>query len=335
MSCAYISAIEYYLPEKVLTNEDLSRDFPEWGPDKILSKTGIACRHIAAPEETSVDMAVKAAEKMFAKGKVKREQVDFVILCTQSPDYYLPTSACILQDRLGIPTRAGSFDMNLGCSGFIYGLALAKGLIETGSAREILLITADTYSKLLRPEDRSVRSIFSDAAAATLVCAAPEGAHEGSQSIGPFSFGTDGSGAQSLIARTGGFRNPRSAGDEMPFLEMDGPGVFAFGLKRVPEAIMDLLQKCDLRLSCVDLFIFHQASMFMLETLRERLQIPAERFFVNIALHGNTVSSTIPIALSDAHAQGLARPMSTLFLVGFGVGLSWAAARVTLPAPLL
>ena len=279
-------------------------------------------------------MAVKAAEKMFARGKVKREQVDFVILCTQSPDYYLPTSACILQDRLGIPTRAGSFDMNLGCSGFIYGLALAKGLIESGSAREILLITADTYSKLLRPEDRSVRSIFSDAAAATLIRAEPD-ARDGIQSIGPFSFGTDGSGAGSLIARTGGFRNPQPVGREGPFLEMDGPGVFAFGLKRVPEAITDLLQKCEISLSCVDLFIFHQASMFMLETLRERLQIAQERFFVNIALHGNTVSSTIPIALFDAHAQGLARPMRTLFLVGFGVGLSWAAARVTLPAPLL
>ena len=334
MNRACISAIEYYLPEKVLTNEDLSRDFPEWSPEKILSKTGIARRHIAAPEETSVDMAVKAAEKMFAKGKVKREQIDFLILCTQSPDYYLPTSACILQDRLGIPTRAGSFDMNLGCSGFIYGLALANGLIESGSAREILLITADTYSKLLRPQDRSVRSIFSDAAAATLICAKP-GADGENQVIGPFSFGTDGSGAGSLIARTGGFRNPHSTGEESPFLEMDGPGVFAFGLKRVPEAIMDLLQKCGLRLSCIDLFIFHQASMFMLETLRERLQIPPERFFVNIALRGNTVSSTIPIALSDAHAQGLARPGSTLFLVGFGVGLSWAAARVVLPGPLL
>ncbi|HYW85661.1 MAG: ketoacyl-ACP synthase III [Spirochaetia bacterium] len=334
MNRACISAIEYYLPEKVLTNEDLSKDFPEWSPEKILSKTGIARRHIAAPEETSVDMAVKAAEKMFARGKVKREQVDFVILCTQSPDFYLPTSACILQDRLGIPTRAGSFDMNLGCSGFIYGLALAKGLIESGSAREILLITADTYSKLLRPEDRSVRSIFSDAAAATLIRAEPDGG-DGSQSIGPFSFGTDGSGAGSLIARAGGFRNPYSAGQERPFLEMDGPGVFAFGLKRVPEAIADLLQKCQLSLSCVDLFIFHQASMFMLETLRERLLIAPERFFVNIAQHGNTVSSTIPIALSDAHAQGRARPACTLVLVGFGVGLSWAAARVTLPAPLL
>ena len=334
MNDACISAIEYYLPEKVLTNEDLSKDFPEWSPEKILSKTGIACRHIAAPEETSVDMAVKAAEKMFAKGKVKREQIDFVILCTQSPDYYLPTSACILQDRLGIPTRAGSFDMNLGCSGFIYGLALAKGLIESGSAREILLITADTYSKLLRPEDRSVRSIFSDAAAATLIRAQPGMLGE-SPSIGPFSFGTDGSGAGSLIARNGGFRNPHSDGQELPFLEMDGPGVFAFGLKRVPEAISDLLQKSALRLSCVDLFIFHQASMFMLETLRERLQIAPERFFVNIALHGNTVSSTIPIALSDAHTQGLAKPLHTLFLVGFGVGLSWAAARVMLPAPLL
>jgi 3-oxoacyl-[acyl-carrier-protein] synthase-3 len=333
MNRACISAVEYYLPDKVLTNEDLSRDFPEWSPDKILSKTGICRRHIAAPEETSVDMAVKAAERMFAKGKVKREQVDFVILCTQSPDYYLPTSACIVQDRLGIPTRAGSFDMNLGCSGFIYGLALAKGLIETESAEAVLLITADTYSKLLRPNDRSVRSIFSDAAAATLI-SARRGGRRGRQFIGPFSFGTDGSGADNLIARTGGFRNPRSSIEAAPYLEMNGPGVFAFGLKRVPEAIEELLKKCRLSLADVDLFIFHQASLFMLETLRERLQIAPERFFVNIADHGNTISSTIPIAICDAHSRGLVRPMSTLLLVGFGVGLSWAATLVSLPTPL-
>lgn len=333
MNRACITAIEYYLPEHVLTNEALSKDFPEWSPDKILSKTGILRRHIAAAEETAVDMAVKAAERMFANGKVKREQVDFVILCTQSPDYLLPTSACIVQDRLGIPTRAGSFDMNLGCSGFVYGLALAKGLIETESAEAVLLLTADTYSKLLRAEDRSVRSIFSDAAAATLI-SARQGDLRGERYIGPFSFGTDGSGADNLIAWTGGFRNPRSSFEGAPYLEMNGPAVFAFGLKRVPEAIAELLKKCQLSLSGVDLFIFHQASMFMLETLRERLQIPPERFFVNIAHHGNTVSSTIPIAIRDASTQGRARPMSTLLLVGFGVGLSWAATLVKLPEPI-
>jgi 3-oxoacyl-[acyl-carrier-protein] synthase-3 len=333
MNRAYVSNVEYYLPDHVVTNEDLSRDFPEWSADKIFAKTGILRRHIAAPDETAVDMAVKAAERMFARGNVKREQIDFVILCTQSPDYLLPTSACIVQHRLGIPTRAGSFDMNLGCSGFVYGLALAKGLIETGSAAAVLLITADTYSKLLRAEDRSVRSIFSDAAAATLITAGHGDLPE-EPFIGPFSFGTDGSGADNLIARTGGFRSPRSSSGGAPYLEMNGPAVFAFGLKRVPEAIAELLDKSQLSLSRVDLFIFHQASLFMLETLRDRLQIPPERFFVNIGDHGNTVSSTIPIALRDAWTQGCARPMGTLLLVGFGVGLSWGATIVRLPEPI-
>jgi 3-oxoacyl-[acyl-carrier-protein] synthase III len=330
---ACISAIEYYLPEHVLTNEDLARDFPQWSPEKIFAKTGIMRRHVAGPSETSVDMAVKAAEKLFARGAVAPGQVDFLLLCTQTPDFFLPTSACIVQDRLGVPVKAGSFDINQGCAGFIYGLAAAKGLVESGSAARVLLLTADTYTRLVRKGDWNVRSLFSDGAAATLVSALPaDGAAR--PFIGPFCFGTDGSGADRLIVRTGGFRAPASASAEAPFVEMNGPAIFAFGLERVPQAVRELLDKDGISQSAVDLFVFHQASSVMLESLRRSLTIPAERFFVNIADHGNTVSSTIPIALRDAHAQGRIRPRDTVLLSGYGVGLSWGATLVRFPGPI-
>jgi 3-oxoacyl-[acyl-carrier-protein] synthase-3 len=330
---ACISAIEYYLPEGELTNADLARDFPQWTPEKILAKTGIARRHVAGPSETSVDMAVGAAKKLFARGAVSPDQVDFLILCTQTPDFFLPTSACIVQDRLGVPVKAGSFDINQGCAGFIYGLAAAKGLVESGTASRVLLLTADTYTRLVRTTDWNVRSLFSDGAAATLVSALPAD-REAKPFIGPFCFGTDGSGADRLIVRTGGFRNPAFSAAEAPYVEMNGPAIFAFGLERVPRAVGELLEKDGTPISAVDLFVFHQASSVMLESLRRSLSIPSERFFVNIAEHGNTVSSTIPIALRDAHARGLIRPLDTVLLSGYGVGLSWGATLVRFPGAI-
>jgi 3-oxoacyl-[acyl-carrier-protein] synthase III len=330
---ACISAIEYYHPECELTNADLARDFSQWSPEQIFTKTGIRLRHVAGPTETSVDLAVRAAEKLFARGAVAPNQVDFLILCTQTPDYFLPTSACLVQDRLGVTGKAGSFDINQGCAGFIYGLAVAKGLVESGSADRVLLLTADTYTRLVRKTDWNVRSLFSDGASATLVSARPAGS-ETKPFIGPFCFGTDGSGADRLIVRTGGFRNPARSAPEDPYVAMNGPAVFAFGLERVPKAVAELLEKDGTPFSAVDLFVFHQASSVMLEALRASMQIPPEKFFVNIADHGNTVSSTIPIAFRDAHAQGRIQPLDTVLLSGYGVGLSWGAALVRLPAPL-
>ncbi len=330
---ACISAIEYFLPESELTSADLAKDFVQWSPEKIFAKTGITRRHIADPSQTAVDMAVRAAEKLFARGAVTPDQVDFIILCTQTPDFFLPTSACIVQDRLGVPVTAGGFDINQGCAGFIYGLAAAKGLVESGTAARVLLLTADTYTRLVRKTDWNVRSLFSDGAAATLVSAIPADG-EAKSFIGPFCFGTDGSGAERLIVRTGGFRNPAASAMEPPYVEMNGPAIFAFGLERVPRAVSELLEKEGIPLSAVDLFVFHQASSVMLESLRMSLSIPPERFFVNIAEHGNTVSSTIPIAMRDAHAQGLIRPRDTVLLSGYGVGLSWGATLVRFPGAI-
>src|ERR1035438_3731749 len=199
---ASISAIEYFLPEKTVSTADLSAEFPEWSVEKIDSKTGIRDRHVVSTDECSSDLAFAAAQRLFQSGACRPEQIDFILLCTQSPDYFLPTTACLLQDRLGIPTSAGALDFNLGCSGYIYGLGLAQGLIETGQASRVLLITAETYSKFIHPGDKSVRTLFGDAAAATLLEAVPQENGRGAAYV----FGTDGKGAPNLIVPVGGLR---------------------------------------------------------------------------------------------------------------------------------
>ena len=194
---AFIKAISYYLPEKVVTNEELLKEFPEWSVEKVAQKVGVDSRHVAAVDETAGDMGEKAARKLFEEYNINPKTIDFLMMCTQSPDYFLPSTACVLQDRLGIPTSSGAFDYNLGCSGCVYGMAMAKGLIASGIAKNVLLITAETYNKYLHPSDKSNRSIFGDGAAACLVST------EGFAEIGEFSLGTDGSGANNLIVKTG------------------------------------------------------------------------------------------------------------------------------------
>jgi 3-oxoacyl-[acyl-carrier-protein] synthase-3 len=336
---AAIQAIEYYLPEGALTNQELAQAFPEWSLDKIADKTGIVQRHLAGPEECSSDLAVAAARKLFGRGACKPEEIDFILLCTQSPDYFLPTTACILQDRLGLPTTAGALDFNLGCSGFIYGLSLAKGLIETGQATRVLLLTAETYSKFLHPQDRSVRALFGDAAAATLVCGRADAPPGDLPWIGPFVFGTDGKGMDNLIVPTGGMRRPdrgrtptvHDAGARPPFpdhLYMNGPEIFTFTLRAVPQAVKQLLARAGKTLDDVDLFVFHQANRYMLDHLRDKLKIPSDKFVLALSHCGNTVSSTIPIALKEAAGRHQLPAGKVVMLVGFGVGYSWGATLI-------
>ncbi len=333
---AFIRAIEYHLPETVLATAELAAQFPEWSVEKIDRKTGIAERHIAAPDECASDLAFAAARKLFASG-FDPSEIDALLLCTQSPDYFLPTTACLLQHRLGLPTRAFAMDFNQGCSGFVYGLGLAKGLIETGQAKRVLLLTAETYSKYIHPLDKSVRTIFGDAAAATLI----EGRESGAEAlIGPFVWGTDGSGANHLMVPAGGARCPRSSETAAEIqddsgncrsrnnLFMDGAAVFEFTLRAVPEAFHQLLDRAGKTVDDIDLFVFHQANKYMLDTLRIALDLPKEKFYIAMRHCGNTVSSTIPIALSHALAEGRLEPGKTVMLAGFGVGLSWGSALI-------
>ncbi len=333
---AAVSAIEYYLPRKTTSTADLSTEFPEWPAEKIDEKTGIRERHIAAPGECASDLAVAAARKLFDSGQCRPDQIDYQLLCTQSPDHFLPTTACLVQQRLGIPTRTGALDFNLGCSGYVYGLGLAQGLISSGQAASILLITAETYSKFLNPRDRSVRTIFGDAAAVTLLSADPSA----TPLIGPFVYGTDGRGGPNLIVPAGGMRQPRTSESALAVqdeggnvrsqddLFMNGAEIFSFSLDVVPRTVNALLEKAGLQISDVDLFVFHQANRFMLEHLRKRLRIPPEKFQVSMSHCGNTVSSTIPIALKHAAQEGKLPQGALVMLVGFGVGYSWGATLV-------
>lgn len=330
---ARIQDVAVYLPESVLGNEELANLFPEWPAEKILEKTGINERRIAGEKQTAGDMAYEAAGNLFSQGKVAAKDVDFIILCTQAPDYVLPTTACVLQDRLGVSRQAGALDINLGCSGFVYGLSLAKGLIETGAARCVLLLTADTYSKYIHPMDKSVRTLFGDAAAATAIVAT----EDADEAIGPFVFGTDGSGAENLIVEAGMYRitkSPETAKEitdesgnvrTRENLYMNGAEVMAFSLKEVPKAADALLLKAGKTKDDMDFFVLHQANKFMLEALRKKLKVPQEKLPIMVEDCGNTVSSTIPIALFMLRQQGRLRQGHQLMLIGFGVGYSWAA----------
>lgn len=329
---AYIKAVDYYLPEKVLSNADIQKSFPDWTEEKIYQKVGIKERHIAAENETALDMAQKAAEKLFANNEGLRESIDFVIFCTQSPDYKLPTSACILQNRLGILQTAGAFDFNLGCSGYVYGLSIAKGYIAAGMAKNVLLLTGETYSKYIHPEDKSNLSIFGDAASATVVSA------DGKFEIGEFEFGTDGSGYEQLIVKNGGAKFPAAnaeiSEDENGHivsdnhLFMDGQSIFSFTLKQVPKLVENVAKKNSIEKTDIDLYMFHQANVFILEFLRKKLKVDTDSFYYFIENVGNTVSSSIPIALSNAIEKKELNNKKNIMLAGFGVGLSWAGCVI-------
>lgn len=329
-----ISRIEYHLPLQTLSTDDLAAEFPKWSVEKIDKKTGIKVRHIALKDEYASDLAVYAAQKLFHTGLVSAQDIDFILLCTQSPDYIIPTTACILQDRLGIPTTAGALDYNLGCSGFIYGLGIAEGLVCSGQAKSILLLTADTYSKYLDRDDFACRSIFADGAAATLIVA--RDLH--CPTIGPFIYGTDGGRADSLILRgsgTGHFRQLEARGIDSELregstasLRMDGPKIFSFAMDTVPRLVLALLEKAKMKPEEIDLFVFHQANAYILEALREHLGIPHNKIVISLADSGNTISSTIPIALKNALSNNILEQGHRVMLIGFGVGLSWGATIV-------
>jgi 3-oxoacyl-[acyl-carrier-protein] synthase-3 len=307
----------------VETNEDLQKQFPRWDLKLIAEKTGILQRHIAEPEETASDLAVQSAEKLFQQLEIDRDSIDFVLLCTQTPDYPLPTTSCLIQDRLNLPTHCGALDFNLGCSGYVYGLAMCDGLIQSGIAKNILLLTAETYSKYIDPEDRSLRTIFGDGATATLVSASQ------TQSLRGFRFGSDGSGGDMLLVADGGGRpaqdaiEPRNRKRWKSRLYMDGPSLISFTVDAIPRLVDEILNGHDLQQDDIDLFLMHQATWKMLDELRSRLQVPAERLPIELANVGNTVSCTIPILIDQLRREPTWNADAEKMLVGFGVGLSW------------
>ena len=336
MQRAYIKAITSYFPEGKLSNEDLEKVYDGWNSRKILKKTGVNVRNISADGECASDLGIQAAEKLFATGVCSRGDIDFILVCTQSPDYFLPATACVMQDRLKLRKDIGALDINQGCSGFVYGLAVAKGMVETGVAENLLLLTQDTYSKYVHPLDRSVRTLFGDGAAATLISS-----RESDEAfIHSFVLGTDGSGADKLIVKAGGARCPKSMETCKEYVDdsgntrtdehiyMNGPDIMNFALENVPVLVEKTLELAHMEKNEVDFFVFHQGSKFMLDTLRMKLSIPKEQFWNHIEKTGNTISTTIPHALESAIQEDKIKSGDKVMLVGFGVGLSQAACMV-------
>lgn len=331
--------ISYYLPSAELTNEELEAVYnnPSWTAQKIYRKTGIRSRRIAGDELVS-GMAVKAAQSLFEEYGVSPQEIGFILLCTQSPDYLLPTTACLVQERLGVPTSAGAMDFNLGCSGYIYGLAVAKGLLCARVAKNVLLITSETYTKHIHPLDRSTRTVFGDGASATLLTEADVAL------IGEFTLGTDGTGAPNLIIPAGGMTQPKNAEtcagieDESgnirsaENLYMNGPEIYAFTLRAVPPLIEETLAKNKLCMDEIDYVVLHQANRLILTSLRDKLKIPEEKFCIDVEELGNTVSSTISIALKRAMLRETERLKegAKVLIAGFGVGYSWGATVITI-----
>lgn len=323
---AMIKAIATALPRGIEYNDPNLR---------LTKKTGIFKRHIVGEEECASDLAMQAAEKLFLNMPFLREEIDFILLCTQSPDYFLPTTACLLQNRLGLSKQCGAFDFNLGCSGYVYGLSVAKGLIESQQAKKILLLTAETYSKFIHREDQTVRPLFGDGATATLISA-----EDRKEMLGSFVFGTDGSGAESLIVPVGGMRRrvlepeknepSDEGGRSARNLYMDGSAISNFALNVVPNTVDKILEKSNLTRQDIDYYVFHQANKFMLEFLQQKCELQSMPFWNKPEEYGNTVSNSIPLALAELVPEENARILQKVMLVGFGVGLSWAGCMADL-----
>ena len=326
-----IEAIEYWHPAGEVTNEDLLREFGDWDARKAYRVTGVRSRHIG--DEPLSDMAVAAAEKLFAVHAVDRATVDFLVVVTQTGDYLMPATACVVQNKLKLPLACGAFDVNLGCSGYVYGLAVAKSLLISGMATRLLLITAEKVVHI-NPRDRSSRVLFGEAAAATLLSC-----ENAMAALGEFDLGTDGAGYRNLIVESGGTALPRSADTAREIVDeagnirsrdnlfMDGMEIFNFSMRTAPMTIRSALEKNGLTQEDIAFFVPHQANKMILETLRAKMDVPKERFCIDLENMGNTSSCTIPIALRD-HMKNF-QVDDKILLCGFGIGYSWGSTVLT------
>ncbi len=325
-----IQDISCYFPDKVLTNQQLQKEFPKLKLPELTRLTGVEQRHICDDDQTSVDMAVEAANNLFQKSIVKKEDIDFIIFCSAGGDYITPASACIIHHRLGLPANCGAFDYNQGCTGYIYGLNMADSIISAGNANNILLITSEAITKTVHPNDSSNRAIFGDGATASIITR-----NKNISDFGKFIFGTDGSKFDKIIIKHGRERFPLPKFAEVDRVDnfgnirndanffMDGSEVFNFSVNKAPELVSQLLDKSDLNFDDIDFFVFHQANQIILETIGRKLKVPDKKLIIDIRTTGNTVSSTIPIALSNALETGKIKRGNIVLIAGFGVGFSW------------
>jgi 3-oxoacyl-[acyl-carrier-protein] synthase-3 len=322
-----INHISIYLPENTLTNADLSLQLGVT-EEKIYSSTKINRRYISGELELSSDMAIKASEILFREANIDKAEIDFLIFCSEGFDYIAPASSCIIQHKLGVSTNIGCFDLPYGCSGYVYGLGIAYGLLKAGIAKKILFLTADIPTKVIANNDLELRAIFSDIATASLISL------DGLENDTHFVYGTDGKGALDLYVEGSAFRPPVISDYKAPSnlvcgqMMMNGTNIFLFAVKKVPKLVHQILEKNQLSIDDIDLFVFHQASYFILEVIRKKLNLAPEKVFLNIQDYGNSVSSTIPVALYDANKKGVLKKGMKVLLAGFGIGNSWGATII-------
>ena len=331
---AFIAGVDYVLPPRRVTNDDLAALHPDWQVPQVAARTGVHSRHWCTAEETALDLGVQASERLFSRTGFDRSAIDAVLFCTQTPDHVMPPNSTLLQHRLGLSQRLLAMDFTLACSGYVYGIEVARAFVEAGSASQVLVVAAETYSKLCHPDDRGPTTLFGDGGAATIVSG-------GERRIGRAMLGTDGGRGDCFIVPAGGARQPRSAETARlasdasgnfrtaEHVMMNGGGVLDFIKKDVPPLVRELLAREGLTLADIDLVLFHQASKMSIDYLHRALKIPEAKQFTNLANIGNTVSASIPIALRDAEVAGRLTSGMRVLLVGFGVGLSWGGQVIT------
>ena len=329
-----IEGVEFFLGQNSVSNSQLQEENPSWDMSKTLERSGVKSRPVAIPGTTALDLAYEAANKLLNQLKCPSSEIDALIFCTQTPDYVLPPNSSLLHGRLNLASDVMAFDISHACSGFIYGLGIARSLVASGTAKKVLLITADTYSKLIHPADRSIRPLFGDGAAATIVSS-----DNLVMTIKDMSFGTAGNKADRFIVEAGGAKNKLTVDENITpdrsgrihssnHISMDGLGLLSYFNNVVPESVLEILKKNNKSISDISLFVFHQASRLALEGIARSLKIPDEKMIIDMEETGNLVSSSIPVLLSrllksDAFTRG-----EPVVLCGFGVGLSWGTALV-------
>lgn len=316
-----ILGIGHYVPEKVLTNFDLEK-MVDTSDEWITERTGIKQRHIAEASEATSDLSLKAAEKALADAGVAAEELDLIIVATASPDHAFPSTACLVQDRLGAK-NAAAFDLSAGCSGFVYSLGVASQMIKSGLYNKALIIGAETLSRIMNWKDRNTCVLFGDGAGAAVVGVVDDG-----YGVLGIDLGADGSGGKYLYQPAGGSRKPASeetVANSEHTIHMNGQEVFKFAIQIMGKTAKTALANAGMKAEELDMLFPHQANLRIISSAAKRLKMPMEKVWVNVDKYANTSAASIPIALCEAQAAGALKKGDNILLVGFGAGLTWSA----------
>lgn len=311
-----------YVPERVLTNHELEK-MVDTNDEWIVTRTGIRERRIAAPEQASSDLAYEASKIALDKAGISPEEIDLIIVATITPDMSFPSTACILQDKLGAK-KAAAFDLSAACSGFIYSLANASNFIATGTYKYALVVGAECLSKITDYTDRNTCILFGDGAGAVVLGPVAEG-----RGFKSFELGADGTGGPLLKVEAGGSRcpaSPQSLEGKQHFIYMAGAEVFKFAVRIMGSAAEDALRKAGIDKSDVDLLVPHQANIRIIQSALQRLTLSEDKCMINLHKYGNVSAASIPIALAEADEEGRLKEGDCVVLVGFGGGLTWGAS---------